>query len=991
MDIRFAEPVYLFLLLLLPVVWIAGTRLRRVGTGRRWTIMTLRSLIILLLVLSLSKVEITRKSKDLTVYFLLDRSESVPAQVKDASAQIINELMEAKGKDDEVGIILFGGDPSIETMAVPKLNELTGEFKSIVDTSATDISSAIRLALSAFPNNSMNRIVLVTDGNENTGSALETARLAANSNVPIDIVPLRYKNEYDVRIDKIVVPQRTQKDQPFELKIFTSMSSGEDQSSGPKSVTGTLRVFEDEKLIAEETITVDEGKNAPLVLPRRLQDGGFHRYRATFEAAGDQKSQNNQAQAFTNLIDKPRVLLVEGDPTLETNFLAGALQIEDIQLSIASPNEIPVRIEELQTFDSIILSNVAAGDMSRDQMKMIERAVHDLGLGLVMIGGENSFGAGGYQDTPIEAALPVSMDVKQKKVLPNGALVIILHTVEIPSGNTWAREISMAALDVLSAQDYFGLLYFGQPPGGGGGQGYAGYSEYWLWEPGLQQTGDKKAMRNKIRGASPQDMQVFDPTLTMAYNGLKNVKAQAKHIVIISDGDPSPPSKSLVTKIRDEGITVSGVGIAPHHEQDVKNLEIMANWGSGEFYYPKNANELPRIFTKEAAVIRRSLIFEQPFFPVSDAYSETLDGVAGLPQLGGYVVTSDKELSTIALRTENDDPLLAHWRYGLGKTVAFTSDAKNKWASNWTSWDGFSKFWSQVIRWSIRETSSSNLQVNTEISDGSGKIIVDALNVDGDFENFLEFDTTVLGPDLEPQNVTVRQVGPGRYEGEFDAKDVGTYMVRLNSEDEDGAPAQTVVTGAALSYSPEHETTQSNENFLDRIADETRGDVAGADYNAFRPTVLSSRRPEPLWEWLLLIGLLLIPFDVFVRRVYLDFKEMLQATANALAFWKPKTVDGPDTGMGSLLATKTRVKEERFNKEEEEERKQSRKRFRDQVREGKSEASDKDSVFSEAKKSGSSAKPVRKSQKHTVSDSPQSGGGLSGLKKAKDRARKKMK
>lgn len=996
MDIRFATPLYLFLLFLLPVIWWASIRLRTAGKVRRWFIVGTRTLIVTLLVLALAQLEITRNSKDLTVYFLVDQSESVPAEVRNNSSAIINDILKKKRPNDEVGVIVFGGNPSIETMAVPKIENLDGSYKSIIDPSLTDVSAALRLALSAFPNDTMNRVVLLSDGNENKGSALETARLAANTNVAIDVVPLRYVNQYDVRIDKIVVPQRTQKDQPFELKIFPSMSAGEGQSTGGnRSVTGTLRVFEDDKLIAEETITVDEGKNAPLVLPRRLQEGGFHRYRATFEAPGDTRVQNNEAQGFTNLIDKPRVLYVEGDQEMPLNYLAGALKLEDINVTLIAPQELPTSIEELQSYDSVILSNVHAGDMSRNQMKMIERGVHDLGVGFIMIGGENSFGAGGYQDSPIEDALPVSLDIKQKKVLPNGALVIVLHTVEIPQGNAWAREISLAALDVLSAEDYFGLLYYGQPQGGagaaGGGGGWGGFTEEWLWKPGLQKTGDKRAMRQKIFGVQPMDMPTFDPTLQLAYEGLKDIKAQAKHIIVISDGDPAAPNKQLVQNTRDEGITVSAVGIAPHHPNDLQNLELMTNWGSGEFYNPKTSSELPRIFVKEASVVRRSLIFEEVFSPVRDAFSETLDGISGLPQLGGYVVTSDKELATVALRTDKDDPLLAHWRYGLGKTVAFTSDAKNKWASQWVDWQGYSKFWSQVVRWSMRETSSSNVQVATEIRDGRGKVIVDALDTNGDFENFLEFDTTVLGPDLKPQQVRVRQVGPGRYEGDFEANEVGTYMVRLNSGDAE--TPSTVVTGAALSYSPEHETNRSNEGFMAKLAEESRGVVASADYNAFRPTLLNTRRPTPLWEWLLFTGLILVPLDVFLRRVYVDWADVKNSLLRAVAL-KPKRTREQvqaDEARGSLLATKSRVREQTANKDESN---KQRSEFRDRLAKQADANPQGESVFSEAEKAAGK-KPVVHREKQTVGDSdgsagPKPSGGLSDLKKAKERAKKKM-
>ncbi|HMZ52884.1 MAG TPA: hypothetical protein PK988_11525, partial [Candidatus Sumerlaeota bacterium] len=407
---------------------------------------------------------------------------------------------------------------------------------------------------------------------------LEAARIAKNNGIPIDTITLSYESRNDVQLEKIVVPERTAKDAPFDIKVFVNSEQDTD---------AVIRVFEDGNLILEEKRPVTAGRNPPFVMQRRISDGGFHNYTATVEAAGDQRPQNNQANGFTYLKAEPRVLLAEGGDLQSTAYLRSALQAENIIVDVIPPVQIPTAIETIQRYDSVILSNVAANDMSLAQMQMIERAVHDLGVGLIMIGGENSFGAGGYMDSPIEKALPVSMDIKQKKVLPNGALVIVLHTCEIADGNAWAREISSASLNVLSAQDYFGIVYFGPAAPGGtkGGSvntGWgAGWGDHFLWDPGLQLVGDKTAMRTAIKGVQPSDMPTFDPTMKMAAEALIGVKAETKHMVIISDGDPAPPQDSVINAIKDNGITVSTVGIFPHDPSTVATLEKIAYQGGG--------------------------------------------------------------------------------------------------------------------------------------------------------------------------------------------------------------------------------------------------------------------------------------------------------------------------------------------------------------------------------------------------------------------------
>lgn len=890
--IRFADPLYLWLLLLLPVVVWMALSLRGMSTGRKWAVIAVRTLMLAALILALSRVELKRDSTELSVLYLLDQSDSIPVDLVDDQLNLITDLSKQAGKKDSTGIIAFAAKPSLESAPTNPFT-FEGRILSEIGGESTDISAALRLALAAFPADHMKRIVLLSDGNENSGAAQEVARMSRNTGVPIDVLPIRYESTTDARIEKIVLPSRTSKDAPFDVKIHLSAE---------KTTPARLRLFEDGKLIAEEDVTIEGGKNAPLVLSQRLQEGGFHRYSATIEATGDNRAQNNRAEAFTYLRAEPRVLLVDGssDVTASTQYLAAALRAETILVDVGDPSLVPANLANLQRYDSVILSNVPAERLSQSQMQMLERGVHDLGIGLIMIGGEQSFGAGGYNDSPIELALPVDMDVKEKRMLPNGALVVILHTCEIPSGNSWAREISLVSLNVLAARDFFGLAFLGQNKGN--------VADTWAWDPPLQLAGDKRMMRNVIKTVEPLDMMSFDPTLDMASKELAKVKAETKHIVVISDGDPAPASQAVVNRIRDEGITVSAIAIAPHNGQTVTTLEQMAYWGGGNFYYPKTSSELPRIFTKEATVVRSSLIREEPFEPGFASNSEIIAGLVVTPALEGYVVTTAKELATVPLITPWEDPLLAHWRYGLGKSVAFTSDARDKWGTRWVQWGGFAKFWSQVIRWSLREANNSNFQAVTELRDGMGRVTVDATDEDGNFMNFLDLKGNVIGPNMEPAPITMTQVAPGRYEATFPATKVGTYMVSLQSKT--GERVEALTTGASLAYSPEYETVRSADQFLQRIADASGGTVIAdaATYNPYLRNLPTARRPEALWPHLLLLGILFLPLDVFLRRVQLDVKEFnAWIKERVLGIFPTRSVQADNDRLASLRAAKDRA------------------------------------------------------------------------------------
>lgn len=964
---RFAEPSYLWLLLLIPLVWWMARRLKMISPGRRYTIIAVRTLMLICVIFALARLEIRRESRDLSVFFLLDRSDSIPRELQDQQLELISELSEKSRRSDRTGVIVFGDSPSLETSPAENF-DFEGRILSRISGGRTDIGSAVRLALAAFPADTMKRIVLATDGNENSGSALEIARFAANQGVPIDVIPMRYDAENDLRVAKLIVPQRTAKDAPFDIKVHLEAK---------QRTTGNLQVFRDGELIAENPVTVEPGRNPPIVLTDRLNDGGFHTYTARIETANDLRPQNNVANGFTYLKAEPKVLVIEGEPDLDRiGFFVQALRTENLDVEGGGPDALPISLDELQRYDSIILSNVSAGQMSQAQMQMLERGVHDLGIGLVAIGGPDAFGAGGYIDTPIEQALPVSMDIKQKKMLPNGALVIVLHTAEMPNANAWAREISIASLNALASQDYFGIVFFDWQNG-----------DQWAWNPGIAQVGNKKSMRTRIKGLTPGDMPAFDPGMRMAADSLVALKAQTKHIVVISDGDASPPTKAVVQKIQNNGITISAVALAPHGGGTVKTMEQLAYWGTGNFYYPKTSSELPRIFTKEAVVVRKSLIREEQFYPRYDAYSEVLTGLSQFPPLEGYVITSIKDLATQALVTEWDDPLLAHWRYGLGKSVAFTSDAKNRWASNWIGWGSFAKFWAQTVRWSLRETNSPNYEVNTEISGGVGKVTIDAVDDAGNFKNFIDFDATVIAPDFDSKPLNIQQVAPGRYEATFDATDTGTYMLSMaTGEAEEDEAAQFLTAGVSLSYSPEYETSTSAEETLQKIAETAGGrlieDIEG--YQPYSRDLLPARRPEPIWPLLLLIGAMLLPADVFLRRVYLNWADA-SAWLQQRLFPKREAREQYESRMDTLRAAKERAT---ANKEAEQEEKEARAAFRERMEKKKSSADSE--VF--AKKDDQPMQRRRRKETFTADDGGQKGeGGISSLMEAKKRAQKRRK
>jgi uncharacterized membrane protein len=566
---------------------------------------------------------------------------------------------------------------------------------------------------------------------------------------------------------------------------------------------------------------------------------------------------NNEGRAFTMIHGEPNVLYVDGEAN---QYLGAALREEGLNITQVDAGNMPTLLSQFQDFDAVVMCNVSSTDLTSQQLGSLEAVVRDLGIGLVMIGGPQSFGAGGYYDTPVERALPLNMDLKQRKVMPRGALALILHTMEFQDGNAWAREIGLASLDVLASQDLMGIAAYDYNRG-----------DSWLID--LQPVGDKHRFKMALNTTTIGDMPDTQPTLKLAYDALVNADAAVKRVVMISDGDPAGPTPSLLRKLAAAKIAVSTVCINPHSPSDQSMLRRVAKATGGEYYFVTNPNNLPQIFTKEAAVVKRGLLIEEEFRPSVFHDSEILRGLKGdaLPILRGYVATTPKDNATISLLSHEEDPVLAQWRYGLGKSIAFTSDVTNRWATEWLGWDGFNRFWAQTVRWALRDTTPSDFRVESKIIDGKGYVKIDAVDEQGNFINFLRPEGVVTRPGNERQELELVQTGPGIYEGYFPVDERGIYMMNITYNREDGGLGM-IPAGLALNYSKEYDYNATNMALLEEMAVVGGGRLyEDPTENPFIHDLKATPTITPIWPYLAAFAACLFPFEIFVRRVVVDF------------------------------------------------------------------------------------------------------------------------
>ncbi len=887
MNFQFSHPWWL---LALPlswawVLWLGWRSDVQLSRWRRWLAVAIRLLVVLAVVLAVAGLQWKRPLEGMNVFFLLDRSDSIPAPQEEAARQYVNEAAAEKKKTDRAGVLVFGSDASLESDA----NVLVqlDKINAVVPTEGTDLGAAIRLGTAAFPETGQKRLVLLSDGNENMGDAMNAILAARPLGVTLDVLPLGIERHNDVSVQKLVLPERLKKGQTFDVKIFLQSDRAEE---------GTVRLYRNEQFLGEQKVPLAAGKNL-FTFPQTLNQPGFYSYHVEVEAGGDSLPQNNRATSFTNVRGDPRVLVVSAAPD-EDQPLAEVLQAAKMDVTLVGATSFPGSLAELQSYDSIFLSNVAAGDLGMQSMKLLESAVQDFGVGLVCIGGDQAFAAGAYRGTPLEEVLPVSMDLNSKKVLPNGAVVLVMHGMEFMNGNQVARECALGVLDALGPQDEMGVVLWDG-------------SEHWLFD--LSKVGDKREKGRLIAGMNQGDLPSFQNVMSMGYDALKKSTANLKHMIVFSDGDPGAPSPELMQSMVADKITVSTVWIAGH--MGPERMQWIADQGKGRFYNIQDPNQLPQIFIKEAAVILKSAIFEEPFIPQLVASSELVRGIAQAeyPPLLGYVCTTAKPRAETPLVSDKGDPILAHWQYGLGRAVAFTSDAKAKWARQWMAWSKYRQFWTQTAQWSLRRLENSDFNSNITIEKGQGHLVVEALDEHGSYRNYLNLESIVVSPKGDKQTVRLEQTGPGRYEAQFPARDVGSYVLNL-MQLQNGQVQGSQVVGASVNYSPEFNATEPNFPLLRRLVEAGGGEILSFNSgdNPFLHDRKKTFQPVDLWEWLLKFAVILFPFDVAVRRIQIDREEWRKATAGLrrlMVFWKkPRRPAESDESLAALLARRDAVR-----------------------------------------------------------------------------------
>jgi uncharacterized membrane protein len=891
-PIQFDQPAWLWLIPILwaLAVWIGRSTLSGMGTTARRVALAVRLIVIALLVAALAEPSWRKESKSVAVTVIVDQSKSVPLSEQARAETYLQKSAETAEKGDALGRVTVAREAYVQSLPGPPQER--PDTQQIISRDGTNLEDGLRLGLAVLPEDKANRVVLITDGNETVGSLLAAAEAAKAAGVPIDVLPLRFRNEREVIVERLIAPATARMGETINLRVLINATA---PAAGTLSIRSNGEVLDlDPDSPAFGTYVELEAGMNPLSIPLPMTAAGVQSFEAIFEpitgpggeAIGDTIPENNRALAVTFVSGEGRILLLTTS-TEDAAALVNALTEARIQTDVRAPTEAFQSLVELGVYDAVIMVNTPAYAYSQQQQEDLRAYVHDIGGGLIMIGGPESFGAGGWIGSPVADALPVKLDPPQKRQMPRGALALIMHSCEMPEGNYWGQKTAEAAIGNLSRQDLVGIVEYSWQAGG----------DVWVYP--LSEVGDGSGARRAIKNLTFGDVQDFNGMMRMAISSLEKANAGQKHAIIISDGDPTPPTRDIIQRYIKAGVTVSTVLVFPHNPvpggPDWQTMQDIARVTGGRFYPVTNRNQLtslPEIFIKEAQTVRRSLIWEgDPFRPTLSGLADAMRRIpTPVPDIRGYVVTAEREgLTQVVLRGHENDPILATWQYGLGKAVAFTSDASTRWAPSWVGWPAFRQFWEQHVRWAMRPGGSADIRIITEDQGERTKLIVEALTPEGDRLNFLQFNGRVVGPGGVADAVELRQVGPGRYEGSIDSSTPGSYVMnfRYAAPAPDGSMREGNVQAAVTRpFADEFRALEDNSALLAQVAALTGGRVLRGDPRADQLWTREGLRMPvaltPIWLVVAMIAIGMFLVDVAVRRVRIDIAAMGRAVRKGL-------------------------------------------------------------------------------------------------------------
>ncbi|MBN9416044.1 MAG: VWA domain-containing protein [Candidatus Eremiobacteraeota bacterium] len=838
----FSRPWLLILLPLLALLWWwlgsrPGGPAAQVARWRRRTSAGLRLLTLLLLGLVLAGLRYRLPSDRLTVTFLLDQSLSARRQ-QAFMRDYLDKALAARPARVQVAVVHFAGEAALELAAtstpyIPKSSHRLNREES-------NLAAALQFGLAAQPPGQGGRLVLLTDGRQTRGDVLQAAEGSA---LEIDCLAIPEDREPEVLVEELRCPSSVAQKTPFDL-VATIASTQVSRGA-------SLQLWRNGKPAGRFQVDLKEGRNV-FLLPQEGEKPGVARYELRVSADKDGEVANNRASGLTMVEGPSRIALVH--PAGSVPALATVLRQNGALVDTLSPGQLPEDVGEWLTYQGIVLDNVPSTDLSSEQLESLAALVREAGVGLLMLGGPDSFAAGGYAKTPLAEALPLDLRVRRSLFTPPTAQLHILDKSgsmsEVTKGvehMAMAREASIAALELLSPEDQFGVI---------------GFDDAFKWVVPLQAPQQPKALAGRIATIRAGGGTDLFPALQEGVKRLASSPLSSRHILVLSDGATAPANfDRLAQDAQKERIVISTVAVGDG--ADLAFLERLARNGKGRCYVADSAHALPRIFARETLLSSRSAFDEKPTRLRAASTHTVLQGVEveSAPELLGHNLSTARGIPhRVLVESAGGDPILAVGRFGLGKTAAYTGDSGRRWSTPWARLPEFSKLLLQTVRWTLPQGQQGPLEVSAGLDSLQRLQVVARISPELAPQGLVGW---LLSPEGQSQPLELVQMAPDRYEVQAEFAGSGTFVLSLSTPDGSVRAVQPV----ALQRSRELAGGPVQEELLRQTSVRSGGRYQPAPSEVFRQPRNGPAFFRDLQAPLLQACLLLLLLEVALRRL----------------------------------------------------------------------------------------------------------------------------
>lgn len=776
----------------------------------------------------------------------------VSSSVQDAQPLVSSFLSRAvagKRPDDAYAVVSTARGAAVEQGLTTVVRPDAGQSLQMSQPpDGTDLAAGLRLAANLLPSEYRPRVVLVSDGQETTGDAVAQARLLRSRGVEVDVVPLPSASGPEVLIDSVSTPNVVTEGERFSVGVRLVSNV---------ATNASVSVWVNGQQLSEQPVSLNPGSTT-LSFAAQAPQAGLLDVRATLNADQDTLAENNEARSVVEVQGPPRVLIVEQRPG-ESATIATALASTGMRLETRAVTDLPDQLDVLGGYSAVVLADVSAQNLTDTQQTTLRAYVRDLGRGLLAIGGDTSFGQGDYIGTPLDDALPVRSSVRSHRDQGRVALQLVIDTSGSMADDVFhegttkiemAKQAALLSAQQLAPRDQVGIMTFDS-------------YQHWILPMTAVLGLGPTAIQDRLAPLQADGGTDIFPALSKAFDAVRDTDARYKHVILMTDGMSccGGDYAGILDRMRGASVTLSTIAVGGDADQQL--LSQLARQGDGRYYFAEHARDIPRLMTRETDLATRGPVVEGVVTPRQVGADSVLSTLAagGLPRLGGYLVTTPKDLADVLLVSDAADPVLARWQYGLGRAVAWTSDLRGRWSDAWVEWPGTAQLFSELVGWTIAPAQGP-IRLNLRADGEAGHITVDETAPAGSPGQVRAHVAQAGGQPLE---VDLSATGPGRYSATFPLNGPGTYFVRVD-EQRDGAAVATAEAGLPVSYAAEFRQVTADTRRMEQIARAGGGHVLEDPAAAFANDLTPISVPLPLGPILLAIAAVLLPLEVGIRR-----------------------------------------------------------------------------------------------------------------------------